>query len=205
MKIPSFIAVLGMAAFCRFAAQPAHSQEGQSAAPAVNTVVAPAIPDTSAARDTSAERTQVKFNDAEILGWIQVLDSNEIAAAKAAEGKKIAANVKGYAKMLRDHHKADLKATGKLAKKLKLVPVSNNMADALRAKGAELATALSQLDSAGFAKAYVDAMVQGHADALAVIDTELIPKSVDAATKKHLAGLRKHVETHLKHGKHLQK
>lgn len=145
-----------------------------------------------------------QFNDAEILGWVLVLDSNELAAGQLAATKKISPKVKAYAKMLREQHREDLKATKKLAGKLKVVPVSNPVTDGLRSKGAQELAALSSKDGAEFETAYLDAMVQGHSEALTAIDGELLPKSVAKDTKKHLTELRKHVEKHLEHGKHLQ-
>ncbi len=146
----------------------------------------------------------VKFNDAEILGWVLVLDSNEIAAADAVEKKKLDKDVMGYAKMLRKQHKDDLSETEKAAKKAGVVPVSNGMTNQMRSQGPQDLTSLTALNGEDFRKAYIDAMVKGHSDALETIDAKLMPNAVSDIIKKRVADLRGHISKHLEQGKRLQ-
>ena len=52
-------------------------------------------------------------------------------------------------------------------------------------------------------KAYIDAMVKGHTEALAVLDNKLIPKATTQAVKDHLAATREHVAHHLERAESL--
>lgn len=72
--------------------------------------------------------------------------------------------------------------------------------DELSKKGAAM---LVPLDGARFERGYIDAMVKGHADALAKIDNELL-KAANETVKNHLTKTRAAVAEHLAKAKALQ-
>jgi len=152
----------------------------------------------------SAQKKTPHFSDAEILGWILAVDNNEIAAATLAEKKELGFDAMSYAKMLHNQHRADAAKTAKLANKIKVKPARNDAVKQLRDEGAAEVAALSGKDREEFEKAYSDAMVKDHDEALATIDSTLIPDAKNADLRKHLAEVRNHVSMHLEHGRSLQ-
>jgi len=76
--------------------------------------------------------------------------------------------------------------------------------NALRKKGAGELAMIAPLEGEEFAAKYVDAMVKGHTEVLAMIDGELLKSAENAALKKHLTETREHVAMHLEQGKKLQ-
>ncbi|HEX2082852.1 MAG TPA: DUF4142 domain-containing protein, partial [Xanthomonadaceae bacterium] len=54
-----------------------------------------------------------------------------------------------------------------------------------------------------YEKAYMDAMVKGHEEALAAIDEKMIPRATRDDVRQHLTDTRKHVEMHLTRAKEI--
>lgn len=76
------------------------------------------------------------------------------------------------------------------------------MADSLKAKAD--VKALAAKNGTEFEKGYIDAMVTGHTDVLAMIDTQLIHAARNEAVKTHLSEVRALIAAHLEQGKRLQ-
>lgn len=155
--------------------------------------------------DSSAAMNKAKPSDADIIATVKAVDTNEIEAAKVAEDKKMGKDALSYAKMLAKQHSDDAKAYETLAKKQKITATTPTAkADELRAQGSEDLKAISALEGKDFEKAYIEAMVSGHKDALQMIDSLLIPNAKNAALKEQLQKTRGHVAAHLEQGKRLQ-
>jgi putative membrane protein len=161
----------------------------------------PAAPMPAAA---NGAQNPAQLTDAEILGIVQAVDENEVAAASKAEKKKIGSDAMAYAKMLRKEHKADEAATKKIGKQIDAKPATSKTADELRAKGKDELSMLSSKDGSEFEKGYIDAMVNGHTEVLGLIDGTLMPNAHTDAVKSHLTEVRGHVAMHLEQGKRLQ-
>lgn len=159
----------------------------------------------AAQADASASQATTGLTDADILAIITAIDSNEIKAATEAQKEKLGGKAKGYAKMLKKQHGANAEKSKKFSKKAGITPSEANQTAAdLRAKGASELTTLASLDGKAFEKAYIDAMVTGHTEALQVIDTQLLPSAKNEDLRSHLKDLRGHVAHHLEEGKRLQ-
>jgi putative membrane protein len=158
----------------------------------------------SATPGAGAQTAMEQFSDAEILGNVLAVDDNEIAAASAAKKKKISPEAKTYAKMLQDQHKENAAKAKKLGKKIGMKPAASTTSKQLRSKGAEELTAMSSKNGTEFEKAYIDAMVNGHTEALRLIDDKLVPSARNEDLKAFLAETRGHVAAHLEEGKRLQ-
>lgn len=131
-------------------------------------------------------------SDGIALGVLATINENEIAAADQAIGKKVSGKVLEYAQMMKKEHGENLVKTKSLG------PLSDDAdAQRLKAEGAAELKMLSSATGAAYSKAYMDAMVKGHADALAMIDTKLLPAAATAAVKQHLSETRGHVAQHL--------
>ncbi len=142
--------------------------------------------------------------DPEILSLILAVDTNEIVAAMEAGKKKLPEPVAEYAKMLHTEHGKNAADTMKLAQKADLTPVDTEKTNALRKKGAGELAMLVPLGDEEFAGKYVEAMIQGHQEALEMLDGPLSKNAENAAVKKHVTETREHVAMHLDAAKKLQ-
>jgi putative membrane protein len=160
--------------------------------------------DRSSTSDTAMSQAAMSFSDAEILGAMNAIDENEIAAANAAKKEKMGDQAKAFSKMLRKQHSANFDETRNLSKRLGIPPVSNQTAKDLRSDGAKELATLVKLEGKEFERAYIDAMVSGHSDALQLIDAELLPAAKNDEVRAHVDAFRGHVSAHLEEGKRLQ-
>lgn len=157
----------------------------------------PPAPETS----TMAEATVAA--PGETLALVRAIDEHEIAAAKQAKGKKVQKSVLDYADMLEREHSKNLEAGQALAKD-GITAETTAAVTSMRSKGeAELAT-LDAKSGKDYEKAYVDAMVMGHTEALSLIDGKLASADATPVLKRYLTDAREHVAAHLQKGKDLQ-
>jgi putative membrane protein len=94
--------------------------------------------------------------------------------------------------------------TLKLGIKIDVTPMDTEKTNALRKKGAGELAMIAPLRGEEFGDKYVEAMVKGHGEVLALIDDELLPSTQNEAVKKHLSETREHVAMHLEKGRALQ-
>lgn len=159
----------------------------------------PVIPG-SPRRDVSG----TEGTDAEVLSFVAAIDMNEILAAAEAQKKKVSQGVMDYAKMLHTEHGKNLDETLKLGMSINVTPSDTKAVDALKVKGAgELAT-LIPLEGNEFEAGYIEAMIKGHTEALAMIDDKLLKTAKNDGLKKHLTETRGHVAMHLEQAKKLK-
>lgn len=163
----------------------------------------PAKADAKTDASTAAKADAKAGGDAETVALVCALNEHEIVAGAVAEQKKVTGAVLDYAKMLEREHGQNLVDTLVLAQKSKLSPSETPAVAELKKKGAAGLNELVQKDGDAFSKAFVDAMVKGHTDAVALLDQRIAGTS-DAALKKHLTDTRGHVQMHLDQAKKLQ-
>ena len=138
-----------------------------------------------------------KESDAEILATVIAVDLNEVLAAMEAQKKKVSAPVLDYARMLHAAHGKSMVDTMALGTKMGVTPLDTPAIEKMKIKGAGELAALVPLDGKSFEQAFIRAMQKGHTEALATIDTRLLPKADNAALKAHLTTTRSHIATHL--------
>ena len=142
--------------------------------------------------------------DAEVLSLLIAVDTNEVVAAMEVAHKKVAPEIQELASMMHKEHGKNAGDTMDLAKKLEITPSDTEKSNEVRKKGAAELAGLLAMDDKAFGDAYVDAMVNGHTEILAMIDGELMKSAENVAVKKHLAATREAVAMHLEHVKTLQ-
>ena len=168
--------------------------------------------DTSAAAGTSGDATNTApagstatapaagtLTQGQAVALVGTVDKHEIAAAEQAKGKKVTGEVADYATMLHREHSKNLEAGRMLG-----ASETSPEATAMEEKGKAELSALDQKSGKDYEKAYVDAMVKGHEEALALIDTRLLPAAQDEKVRTFLTNSREHVAMHLEKGKSLQ-
>lgn len=154
--------------------------------------------DGTPATASQTSTTALSEADSEALGILSAINQNEIAAGKQAQGRKLPPRVAAYADMMvKDHtdNDAQIQKIG--------TPAESALASAQKTKGeAELAALGEHKDD--YAKAYIDAMVSGHTEALRTIDEKLLPQAQSSEAKAHLQKTRSAVSQHLDQAKGLQ-
>ena len=174
-----------------------------SSAPVVDDTGAPAATgDTS--RDVNAPSPNAPaigvLTQGQAVAMVEAVDKHEIAAAEQAKGKKVTLDVANYADMLHREHSKNLEAGQKLG-----VSESSPEIAAMEEKGRADLAGLDGKSGRDYEKAYVDAMVKGHQEALSLIDTRLLPAATDENVRTFLNTSGDHVAMHLERGKALQR
>ena len=159
--------------------------------PAPDASAPPAIPEPAAANSTK--------DDSLALGLLAALNEHEITVAQQAQSKNVSESVLAYAKMMEKQHGDNLAKTKTLGS-LASTPEVQTMKD----KGKSDLDMLAQKNSKEYENAYVDAMVSGHTEALALIDGRLLSLASTGPVKDHLMETRDHVVMHLEEAKKLQ-
>ncbi len=183
---------------------PASTPADTPAAPA-DAMPPPADTDTATVADAggtppAAGAASATPDERSALGVLNAINEHEIAAGNQALEKGVSGDTRSFAELMIQAH------TENRDKTTTFNPDTQG-ADAgmQRQKGESELAALDKLSGDAYAKAYVDAMVKGHTEALAALDQKLIPKATTQAVKDHLAATREHVANHLERAKALQK
>ncbi|MDR3478857.1 MAG: DUF4142 domain-containing protein [Gammaproteobacteria bacterium] len=153
----------------------------------------------------AAKSNHASSSDATVIETIVALDKNEILAGVAASHLQSKSSVLDFAYMMIKDHGQNLVDALQLANKIKALPLNSAVASNISNKGAEELVKLAGLPKDQFDKAYVDAMVIGHEEALKLIDSKLLKETKDQDVVKFLMDTRSAVNTHLEDAKKLQK
>lgn len=158
-------------------------------------------PTADAPTDTNAGGTapMAANDDALALGLLAVVDDHEIQAAQQAKSKQVSAAVMDYASMMEKQHTDNLVETKTLGALADTPEVQ-----AMKEKGASDLAELGKLSGKEYETAYVDAMVKGHTEALALIDGRLLSLASPGPVRDHLGKTREHVMAHLEAARKLQ-
>lgn len=134
------------------------------------------------------------------LGVLNAINDHEIAAGRQAQEKKVAGDVADYAQLMIDEHTRNKEQTNALN------PDANSAeAKDQAAKGQAQLQQMAAKNGDAYRKSYVDAMIDGHAEALAMLDEKLIPSAAGPQAKAHLQQTREHVARHLALARALKK
>lgn len=205
----SAIALISVLAGCKEPDAPASETastqpEPAAATPSADTASAPPAPDTATAADAAmpadAGNVAATPDERGALGVLNAINEHEIAVGNQAIEKGVTGDIADYAKLMIQAHTENRDQTAAFGP-----DAQNKDAMAQKDKGSAELASLDKLTGDAYAKAYVDAMVKGHTEALAALDDKLIPKATTQAIKDHLATTREHVANHLERAKALKK
>jgi putative membrane protein len=163
---------------------------------------APAPPDETGPAN-APEQAEATTGDAEILAQLKAVDENELRAAAAAQQKKVTGQVRKYARMLEEDHSKDLQDVQQLGDKLGLTLTATTTVDQLHARGEEILSRLSPLTGDEFNRTFVTEMVNGHREALQMID-DFLKTAQNEDVRSHLSQVRDRIAMHLREGEKLQ-
>lgn len=187
----------------------APSASPPSAAPQTATpaVAQPATTPTSA-NDPATARTPVSGRDdntgplteGQIAAITDGVNKGEIEQAKIARSKSKNKDVLAFASMMIAHHG---QATKQLAA-LKETPETSPLAIQMEGNAQSTLARLNQANGADFDRAYLEAQVQGHQEALDTLRQKLLPSATSPALTKYLKGLQPKIEQHLERATQLR-
>ncbi|GAB1595082.1 DUF4142 domain-containing protein [Lysobacter claricitrinus] len=177
--------------------------------PAADTAATTPAPATTPPADTSttpppATTPTAPPTQAEALATLNAVNDHEIKLAEQAKSKNVTGDVLAYANLMQTEHGKNMADTKALLDKNGGAPADTPAMADMKSKGDAETQQLAALDGDTYAKAYIDAMVNGHQDVLGKLDTMLIPAATDDAVKKHLQMTRDHVQQHLDKAKAIQ-
>ncbi|MCL2724182.1 MAG: DUF4142 domain-containing protein [Polyangiaceae bacterium] len=153
------------------------------------------------ATDMSMRNT--RLSDAEIIGIESALNKGEIELAELAVKNAKTAQVRNFATMMINQHKAAETKMKKVAQSASLLPSDTDTSTQLKTEVQSTAQTLKTQKGADFDKAYMDSQVKMHKDALNTIDNKLVPSATNSELKDHLTDVRKHIVLHLTHAEHI--
>jgi putative membrane protein len=160
-----------------------------------------AAPTVSAGNTPDGSASAGSTSQADALALLIVMDEHEIAAADQALMKKVSGPVLAYAQMMKDDHAKNLAATTRLGGAASTASAVSGLHDQGEA---DLEALAAVQDGAAYEKAYVDATVRNHAEALALIDDTVLPAANADNVRRHFTATRATVARHLKQAKALQ-
>ena len=157
-----------------------------------------------AAAATAAAATHgASPGDAEAVATLMVIDSGVIIHADLAMTKKVSDPILAYVQDMRGDHADMADDIADIASDLNLPHATSQSVRALETEADELVRTLDELDGPQFEKAYVDAMVKCHTNALATFD-RLARMDLSDGVKAHIRETREHAQKHLVKAKTLR-
>lgn len=154
---------------------------------------------TPAATDPAAPAGATAADDALALGLLSVVDDHEIQLAQQAISKPVTGAVLEYARLMEKQHTDNLMETKALG------PVGDSPeVQAMKEKGASDLAELGKKSGKDYETAYVEAMVKGHTEVLALIDGRLLSLASAGAVREHVTKARAHIAKHLEEAQKLQ-
>lgn len=135
----------------------------------------------------------------EALGLVVAVDELSIEAAeRVLERPDLTPEVRRFADTVLNEHSTSLAA----AQALDIEPRTNIDVADLRVRRAARLRELDELQGAELARAYLESMVEGHREALRMLD-RMLPEADDEDVREHLSGTRAHLTQHLNQGREL--
>lgn len=142
--------------------------------------------------------------DGELLGFIAAADELEVVSAITAGSKKMSSEAANFSQMLHEAHGAHLVDTLALGMRIGVTPLETAKIDAFRKKNVGALSDLVPLDSKEFERDYLAAKIEGHAELIAMIDTELLDTARNDEVRQHVQATRDHLASHLEQAKALR-
>lgn len=170
-----------------------------AAAPDAMTDTQPAGPAVPPGTDAAAAPSQ-----AEALALLNAVNDHEVKAAEMAKSKNVTGPVLEYANMVQAEHAKNMTDTNGLLQTAGGAAADSARLNEQKAKAEARRAQLQGMEGEAFARAYIDAMVTDHAEALTLLDGMLIPAATEEAVKNHLSATRQHVQQHHERAREIQ-
>jgi putative membrane protein len=143
------------------------------------------------------------LSDAQIAAVLEAIHQGEIRQGQLASTHATSQSVKRFATHMMAAHRAMLGRETAILSRAQITPSDNAVSNQLKSDGRAQLSTLQAMRGREFDRAYVDAQVRGHTDALEVID-RILPNLRNPDLKNDLQNARPHVEEHLREAERLQ-
>lgn len=143
------------------------------------------------------------MSEGDAVGMLVAINEHEIAAAEQARSKNVKGRVLEYANMMHKEHTQNLQQTRALEGTAGVTAGTAGDVAAQRAKAEAKRAQLASLSGDAYERAYLEAMVEDHQEALTMLEQRLIPAAQNAALRQHLNTTRDHVARHLEQARAL--
>ena len=153
--------------------------------------------------DPAAESTS-QLTDANIAAIVVGANKIDISAGQIALNRAADPEVKKFAQRMVTDHQSVLDAAVKLATRLNVTPVNNDLVHTLAKQAAEHEAELGTLSGKAFDKAYIDHEVAYHEAVIGVVKSQLIPGAENQELKDMLVSVLPAFDAHLAHSKKVQ-
>jgi putative membrane protein len=154
---------------------------------------------------SSLAKTEKPLSDAEVLGVALAANDGELQMAELATRKATRDDVKQFAALMKNHHGAALAKGKQLEARTKLTNAESDLSSYLKNDTTATLKDLREMEGKAFDRAYVDASVKAHRDALSAIDNRLSPSASNGEVKAMVTEMRRTVADHLTKAEELQK
>jgi putative membrane protein len=151
-----------------------------------------------------ASDTSPASSETTAIAHLMALNDHEIKAAEIAEGKHVSAPVADYAATMKKEHGENQAKTVALPSAPAKDAADAPEVAAQKQKAEAERRSLAAKSGEEFEAAYIDAMVKGHAEALSMLDTKLIPAAKNDGVRAHFRRTREHVAMHLEKARALK-
>jgi putative membrane protein len=145
------------------------------------------------------------LSEAQIAKVTELINAAEVEQAKVAQRRAKAPDVKRFAELMITHHQQAQREQLRLVKQLKLTAADSTTAGKVKADGEAQLAKLKESDAAGFDAAYVTSQIEGHEQALELLDSQLIPNAKTPDVVSALQMARTVVDQHLREARALRK
>ncbi len=158
----------------------------------------------TAGMGTTGAMAAGNLSDAQIAGVLEAVNLGEVQQAHLAQEKATEPAVRNYADNLRSGHELAARQQSMVLDQQGITPEETDLSRQLRQQSQQEEQRLSQLSGAEFDRAFVQAQVRTHQDALNLLEQKLIPNASDPAYRAYLEQLRGDLQQHLAHAQQLE-
>ena len=145
-----------------------------------------------------------ELSDGQIVGVVRALNEGEVEMGEMAKMTAAAQPARDFANMMVMDHSAADQTLSDLSQRLGIVPAESDLSTDMRKKHQAAMDELRRKTGADFDKEYATMMVNGHEQALRIIDDKLLPNAKNAELGALLREIRVKVAEHLSHARQLK-
>jgi putative membrane protein len=142
-------------------------------------------------------------SDAQLAAVLQAVNQGEIQQGQAAATRASAVAVKRFASHMVAAHRTMLGHQTAILSRAQITPSDNAVSNQLKSDAHAQLASLQAMRGREFDRAYVDAQVSGHSQALELLD-RIIPNLRNSELKNDVESARPRVEEHLREAERLQ-
>lgn len=158
----------------------------------------------TASMGTTGAMAQGSLTDPQIAGVLEAVNLGEVQQAHLAREKATEPDVRSYADMMMTGHEQVARQQAQVLDQQGITPQESDLSRQLRMQSQQQEQQLSQLTGPDFDRAYMQAQVRAHQDALNLLDQKLIPNASDPAYRAYLEQVRGHIQQHLSQAQQIQ-